>query len=87
MVGIQFTPCYAPAKRVRAFLNATLGCEGSLPDTYGMKAEELVEILNKCLAAQRDRKGDPSKPSAKHGSSGESLPSEWTGASDGELGK
>ena len=30
--------------------SAIAGCEGALPSTYGKKAEELAESLNRCLA-------------------------------------
>lgn len=49
MVGIHFTSDYAKSPTMRKLNNAISGVDGALPDTYGMKAEELTALLNECL--------------------------------------
>lgn len=46
MVAITFAEHYDKAKMMRGISRAIAGCEGALPDTYGMKAEQLAELLN-----------------------------------------
>lgn len=46
MVGFNFAPEYARASKARAFSRALAGFEGGLPDTYGLPAGELAEILS-----------------------------------------
>jgi hypothetical protein len=53
MVGFNFTAEYVAKRRATALRNTLLAsvraiadCEGALPDTYGMKAKELVELLD-----------------------------------------
>ena len=45
IVGIRFAPAGAES-RVRAAIRSTAGFEGALPDTYGMKAADLAELMN-----------------------------------------
>jgi len=49
MVGINFTSSYKKAKVMRRFINAISGFDGALPSSFGMKVEELVDLLNECL--------------------------------------
>jgi hypothetical protein len=55
MVGFNYSPSYDRARVGRAVATAVAGCEGALPDTYGQKAQELVEYLNYRLAQSRAR--------------------------------
>ncbi len=50
MVGFNFVPTYEPAKIGRRISTAIAQCEGALPDTYGLTAEELADLLNERLA-------------------------------------
>jgi hypothetical protein len=45
MVGWNFTPDYRPPGRARAISKSLYGCEGALPDTYGMKPQELADLM------------------------------------------
>jgi hypothetical protein len=45
-VGFNFVPTYDRARAGRAVARFISHCEGALPNTYGMKAEELAHILN-----------------------------------------
>ncbi len=47
MVGIKFSSEYERLEVVREIVKNIAGAEGSLPDTYGMKAEKLAELMNK----------------------------------------
>lgn len=53
MVGFNFVESYDRAHGARRFATAIAGCEGALPDTYGMSAEDLADKLNQCLRAFR----------------------------------
>ena len=46
MVGFNYAPHFDRAKRLRRAVAAVAGFEGALPDTYGMKAEELANLMN-----------------------------------------
>jgi hypothetical protein len=46
MVGFNYVSTYDRSRAARALATAISGCEGALPDTYGMKAEELAKLLN-----------------------------------------
>jgi hypothetical protein len=46
MVGFNFAPHFQRAARLRRVSAALVGFEGALPDTYGMKAEELADLMN-----------------------------------------
>jgi hypothetical protein len=60
MVGFDFSDSYDRSRAGRALARAVAGCEGALPDLYGLKAEALASLLN----AWRDRHADhpPSDP-------------------------
>lgn len=49
MVGINFTSSYKKAKAMRRISAAISGFDGGLPSNYGMKVEELADLLNECL--------------------------------------
>ncbi len=51
MVGFNYVPSYDRSRIGRRVGKAIAKCEGALPDTFGMKAEELAELLNSKLAA------------------------------------
>ena len=55
MVGWNYLPGRGPPGRGRRLSSALAGCEGALPDTYGVKAAELADRLNGCL--ERSRSG------------------------------
>jgi hypothetical protein len=46
MVGWNYKPEFRAQKNLRRFNIATSGIEAALPDTYGMSAEALCELLN-----------------------------------------
>lgn len=46
MVGFNYVPHFDRAKRLRRAVAALAGFEGALPDTYGLKAEELADLMN-----------------------------------------
>ena len=50
MVGFDFVPSYDRATFARRVSKFVGECESALPDLYGMKAEELAEFMNSCLA-------------------------------------
>jgi hypothetical protein len=52
MVGWNYL--VASGSRGRRLSSALAGCEGALPDTYGMKAAALADHLNRCLARSRE---------------------------------
>ena len=58
MVGFNFVPSYDRAKTGRRISSAIAQCEGALPDTYGKKAEELADILNRCLSEFTQKAGE-----------------------------
>ncbi len=45
MVGWDYVPEYDEKKKSRAMSKAITGIEAGLPDTYGLKAEELMDIM------------------------------------------
>jgi hypothetical protein len=45
-VVMNFSPDYDRAKAARSVMSTVAGYEGSLPDNFGMKAEELAALLN-----------------------------------------
>jgi len=47
MVGFNFDPASDQAKIGRRIAKFISQCEGALPDTYGMKAEALCELMNR----------------------------------------
>ena len=50
MVGMRFSPsCEGHRKhpRLRRFNEALLGYEAALPDNYGMKHQDLAQLLNR----------------------------------------
>jgi hypothetical protein len=55
MVCFDFVPSYQGQLITRRISTAVAGCEAGLPCTYGKKAEELAEILNRCLETFTDR--------------------------------
>lgn len=46
VVGWNFTPDYPSAIQMRSISRALFGYEAALPDTYGLKPEELADTLN-----------------------------------------
>jgi hypothetical protein len=46
LVGIDFIETSAGHKVGRALASALTGVQGALPDTYGMKAEALADLMN-----------------------------------------
>jgi hypothetical protein len=55
MVGINFSEAYASARSGRAVAKALSGFDGSLPDTYGLKAEDLAVLLSHCRMTVEER--------------------------------
>jgi hypothetical protein len=58
MVGFNFVESYDKAllgRRIASFMGQ---CEGALPDTYGMKADELASFMNECLAKVKTNGGE-----------------------------
>jgi hypothetical protein len=51
MVVFNFSDHYERAKITRRFAGGIAGYEGALPDTYGMKADELADLLNNWKAS------------------------------------
>jgi hypothetical protein len=49
MVGFNYVPGYDRARLGRRLSSALAQCEGALPDTYGKSADELADLLNRCL--------------------------------------
>ena len=66
VVGFNFVQSYDRHHQGRQISLAIAQCEGTLPDTYGQKPEELAEILNRCLAqfkaANGEQCGEPERP-------------------------
>jgi len=60
MVAFDFVPSYDRARLGRRVSSVIAKCEGALPDTYGEKAEDLAEILNRCLSQFKERHGEQS---------------------------
>lgn len=55
MVAFDFAPTHERARAARALSRAIAQCDGALPNTYGMKAQELAELLNARLRDARTR--------------------------------
>ena len=53
MVGFDFAPGYDRSRAGRAVAKFLTRCEGGLPDTYGKKASDLVDLLNARLHHSR----------------------------------
>jgi hypothetical protein len=53
MVGFNYVATYGRSHLGRRISRVIGGCEGGLPDTYGMTAAELATILNVCLDGVR----------------------------------
>lgn len=51
-VGLNFSPQYQQSRAGRAIARAFAGYDGSLPDTFGLGAEELATLLARLQAAQ-----------------------------------
>lgn len=49
-VGFNYRPTYDRARFGRKLARGLADCEGMLSVTYNMKAEDLVALLNECLA-------------------------------------
>ena len=62
MVGFNFVSSYDHAKTSRRVSTAIAKCEGALPDTYGKTAEELVDMLNRCLLEFTQKGGESGGP-------------------------
>ncbi|MEM6331191.1 MAG: hypothetical protein AAF790_13205 [Planctomycetota bacterium] len=60
LVGFNYT---AKAGRVRQASRSLTGYEGGLPDTYGMKAEELASLLDHRLHLHRSGGSEAPAPS------------------------
>jgi hypothetical protein len=46
MVGWNYSPAFRESQRLRGINTAIAGVEAALPDTYGMSAERLAELMN-----------------------------------------
>jgi hypothetical protein len=46
MVGWNYSPGYSRAKRLRRVNTSIAGVEAGLPDTYGMSAQDLADLMN-----------------------------------------
>ncbi len=57
LVGFNYVPDYDRAQALRRINFAMTQCEGALPDTYGKKAEELADLLNRYLAKYTRKDG------------------------------
>ena len=55
-VGINFSAEYRPAAKARAIAKALTGFEGGLPDTYGLSAQDLAQLLTSFHADRGRRK-------------------------------
>ena len=54
-VGFNFATSYERARTGRLIAKAVASCEGALPDTYGMRAEDLASLMNRYLLKARSR--------------------------------
>ena len=54
MIGFNFVASYDRSGIGRGVAKALSQCEGALPDTYGLKPEELVDLLNSKLREFRE---------------------------------
>lgn len=57
MVGWEFLPHHAELATVRKVSKSLTGTEAALPDTYGMSARKLADLLNEELETWRNRNG------------------------------
>lgn len=55
MVGFNFVDSYDRMRIGRGVSKALSQCEGALPDTYGLKPEELADLLNSKLDEFRQK--------------------------------
>lgn len=46
MVGWNYSPAFGGSQRLRGINTAIAGVEAALPDTYGMSAEQLANLMN-----------------------------------------
>ena len=46
MVGWNYSPGFSKSQRIRRVNTARAGAEAALPDTYGMSAEQLADLMN-----------------------------------------
>ena len=54
LVGWNYLAGRGPPGRGRRLSSALAGCEGALPDTYGVEAAELADRLNRWLERSRE---------------------------------
>lgn len=59
MVGFNFVPSHDRSRFGRGVSKAIAGCEGALPDTYGMQAVDLAAMLTSRLRAVREQESGP----------------------------
>jgi hypothetical protein len=56
LVGLFYEPDYASTARGvagRKISRSMVGVDGALPDTYGMSADELAELMNNWLESNK----------------------------------
>ncbi len=53
MVGINFNENFKKQVIARKVSKSMSGCDGALPDTYGMKVEDLCDLLNEHLLTKK----------------------------------
>jgi hypothetical protein len=53
IVAFNFSSTYNRRQKAREMSRSIAGCEGALPDTYGMSAEKLAELMNNWKAGIR----------------------------------
>jgi hypothetical protein len=58
MIGYNCLHSKVKASRGQKFSKFLSGVEEALPDTYGKKAEELLDIMNTCLAKARSTQAE-----------------------------
>ncbi len=46
MVGWSYSPTFSESQRLRGINSAIVGVEAALPDTYGMSAAQLANLMN-----------------------------------------
>ncbi len=54
MVMFNFVDSYQGSSKLRTFNTGVTGFEAGLPDSYGLKHDELAELMNKFKAASND---------------------------------
>lgn len=64
MVGWNFAPGYRPAGKARALSHSVSGFESALPDTYGLKAEDLAQIMEHWRANSQNSPVQPDAASS-----------------------